>query len=205
MKYIDISLPLTNETLTHPSEDFFKIEPNRDLEKDGVSTSKITIGSHNGTHIDAPAHFIKGGQGVDKLKFEKLFGPCQILELNPKEKLITLEDIEGKINSERILFKTPNSNIIDQQYTKDYVSLSLEAAEYLVERKVKLVGIDYIAIEASGSPGHPVHTKLLENEIVIVEGLNLVEVNAGNYEIVVLPLRLTDLDGSPSRAILIQD
>lgn len=202
MRYIDISLPLTNETITHPSEDFFKIEPNRDLEKDGVATSKITIGSHNGTHIDAPAHFIKDGKGVDKLEFEKLFGPCQVLEVSPKEKLIDRRDVEGKINSERVLFKTSNSEIIDRSYTKDYISLSLEVAEYLVEKKVVLVGTDYIAIEASGSPGHPVHTKLLEKEIVIVEGLNLEDVNAGNYELVVLPLRLKNLDGSPARAIL---
>ena len=205
MKYIDISLPLTNGTLTHPSEDFFKIEPSRNLAKDGVATSKITIGSHSGTHIDAPAHFIKDGKGVDKLEFEKLFGPCQVLEVNPEEKLITRENIEGKINSARVLFKTPNSKIIDQPYTKDYLSLSLEAAQYLVEQKVTLVGTDYIAIEASGSPGHPVHTKLLENEIVIVEGLNLTNVNAGTYELIVLPLRLKDLDGSPARAVLIKN
>ena len=205
MKYIDISLPLSNRTITHPKEPKFSVEPQRALEKDGVATSKITTASHFGTHIDAPIHFIKGGDGVDEIDLEKLIGNCQVLEVSPQDKLITRVDIKGKIISERILVKTSNSRILDQPYTKEYISLSQGAAEYLVESGIKLVGTDYIAIEASGSPGHPVHTRLLERKIVIVEGLNLADIEVGNYKLIVLPLKLKGLDGSPARAVLIKE
>jgi len=204
MKYIDISLPLSNSTVAHPKEPKFSVEPQRTLEKDGVATSRITTASHFGTHIDAPAHFIKGSDGIDQIDLEKLIGTCQVLEVSPKDTLITRADIEGKINSKRVLFKTSNSSLLSTSYTKEYVSLGVDAVAYLLGRGIQLVGTDYIAIEAAGSPGHPVHTKLLENEIVIVEGLNLTGVSAGEYELIVLPLRLQDLDGSPARAIIIR-
>ena len=104
MKLIDISLAISNETLAHPSENFFKVEPNRQLPKDGVATSKTTLGSHSGTHIDAPAHFLENAKGVDKIDLEKLIGSCQVIAVSPKNQLIKRSDIEGKINSTRVLF-----------------------------------------------------------------------------------------------------
>ncbi|MEK0337157.1 MAG: cyclase family protein [Nitrosopumilus sp.] len=204
-KIIDISISLDNETLVHPSEEFLKIEPNRTFEKDGVRTSKITFGSHTGTHIDAPSHFLEKGKTIDEINLDKCMGKCQVVEISEELQTIEKEHIEGKINSKRVLFKTKNSKLLNKPYTKNITSLSISAAQYLIERSIVLVGIDYTGIEASGSPGHPVHTKLLENEIVIVEGLNLADVNAGNYELIVLPLKLKGLDGSPSRAVLIKD
>ncbi|MCH7541622.1 cyclase family protein [Patescibacteria group bacterium] len=205
MKIIDISLPLSTKTIAHPKEPRFLVTPQRNLESDGVSTSKITTASHFGTHIDAPVHFIKDGSGIDNIDLEKLIGTCQVLEVSPEENLITQADIEGKTTSERVLFKSSNSLLLTQPYTKEYISLSMGAAEYLVKSGVKLVGTDYIAIEASGSPGHPVHTKLLESKIVIVEGLNLANVEAGSYKLIVLPIKLKGLDGSPARAVLIEE
>lgn len=201
-KIIDISLSLYNGTLVHPSEEFLKIEPNRTFEKDGVRTSKITLGSHTGTHIDAPSHFLGKGKTINEINLDKCMGQCQVIEISEELQTIEKEHIDGKISSKRVLFKTKNSKLLNKPYTKNITSLSISAAEYLIERNVVLVGIDYTGIEASGSPGHPVHTKLLEKEIVIVEGINLSEVNPGNYELIVLPLRLTDLDGSPARAVL---
>lgn len=204
MKLIDISLSLNTETLTHPKEVPFQVEKQRDLEADGVATSKLTFATHFGTHVDAPAHFIKNGKGVDEVDLKSLIGPCQILKVTPENNLIMKSDLEGRVNSKRVLLKTNNSNLLKRPYTKDYTSLSLEAAEYLIGSGVVLVGTDYIAIEAAGSPGHPVHTKLLENEVVIVEGLDLANVENGNYEIIVLPLKLAGLDGSPARAVLVK-
>lgn len=201
-KIIDISLSLYNGTLVHPSEEFLKIEPNRTFEKDGVRTSKLTFGSHTGTHIDAPSHFLEKGKTIAEINLDKCMGKCQVVEISEELQTIEKEHIDGKINSNRVLFKTKNSKLLNKPYTKDITSLSISAAEYLIEKNIVLVGIDYTGIEASGSPGHPVHTKLLEKEIVIVEGLNLEDVNAGNYELIVLPLRLKNLDGSPARAIL---
>lgn len=205
MKIIDISLPISNETLVHPSEDFLTIEPNREFEKDGVRTSKITSGSHTGTHIDAPRHFLEKGKGIDEINLEKCMGPCQVIEIPEEVEIIEKSHVAGKINSPRVLFKTKNSSLLSKPYTKEFTSLSVSGAEYLIEKKVVLVGIDYVGIEASGSPGHPVHTKLLEKEVVIVEGLNLSNVTEGNYELRILPLRLENLDAAPARAILIRN
>jgi arylformamidase len=204
MQIIDISIPIGNKTLVHPSEDFLKIEPNRRFEKDGVRTSKIIIGSHTGTHIDAPRHFLEKGKGVDQIDLEKCMGPTQVIEIPKNVKIIEKEHLEEKINSPRILFKTKNSLLLNKPYTKNFTSLGVSGAEYLIEREVVLVGIDYVGIEASGSPGHPVHTKLLGNEVVIVEGLNLSKVTEGKYELRILPLSLTNLDAAPARAVLIQ-
>lgn len=205
MKIIDISLPISNETTVHPSEGFLKIEPNREFEKDGVRTSKITIGSHTGTHIDAARHFLEKGKGIDEIDLEKCMGRSQVIEIPEEVEIIERKHVEGKINLPRVLFKTKNSPLYDKPYTKNFTSLGISGAEYLIEKEVVLVGIEYIGIEASGSPGHPVHTKLLEKEVVIVEGLNLSKVGEGNYELRVLPLRLKNLDAAPARAILIRN
>ena len=203
MQIIDISLPISNKTLVHPSEDFLKIEPNREFKKDGVRTSKLTFGSHTGTHIDAPRHFLEKGLSANQIDLEKCMGPAQVIEIPKNVRIIEKEHLKGKINTPRILFKTKNSSLYNKPYSKDFASLGVSGAEYLIERKVVLVGIDYVGIEASGSPGHPVHTKLLGNEVVIVEGLNLSKVDAGDYELRILPLRLENLDAAPARAILI--
>ena len=205
MQIIDISLPISNKTLVHPSDDFLKIEPNREFKKDGVRTSKLTIGSHTGTHIDAPRHFLEKGKGVDQIDLEKCMGLAQVIKIPKNVGIIEKEHLEGKINTPRILFKTKNSSLYSKPYSKDFASLGVSGAEYLIERKVVLVGIDYVGIEASGSPGHPVHTKLLGNEVVIVEGFNLSKVTEGKYELRILPLSLTNLDAAPARAILIKN
>ena len=204
-KIIDISLPIDNETLVHPSEKFLNIQLNRSFEADGVRTSKITLGSHTGTHIDAPTHFLETGKMIDEIDLQKCIGESQVIEINAEIDLIERTHLEGKINSKRILFKTKNSKLLNKPYTKDFTSLGESGAQYLIDKGIELVGIDYIGIEASGSPGHPVHTKLLENEIVIVEGLNLENVNSGIYHLMALPLNLKCLDGSPARAVLVKN
>ncbi len=204
-KIIDISISLDNGTLVHPSEEFLKIEPNRSFEKDDVRTSKITLGSHTGTHLDAPSHFLEKGKSADQIDLKKCMGNCQVVEIPENVALIEKNHIEGKINSNRILFKTKNSKLLNKPFTKDFTSLGESGAAYLIDKGVDLVGIDYIGIEASGSPGHPVHTQLLKKEVVILEGLNLDNVNPGTYQLMALPLNLKCLDGSPARAVLIQD
>lgn len=204
MNIIDISLPLSEGTITHPKEPAIKFEPQRDLLKDGVATTRITIGTHVGTHIDVPSHFIYEGKTVDKVDLENLIGKCQVLEVTPKDQLIEKDDIEGKIEEKRVLFKTTNSELLNKEWTKEFISVSLEAAHYLISQGVVLVGIDYTGIEASGAEGHPVHKAFLENNAIILEGLNLAEVSPRTYELTVLPLNLKGLDGAPCRAILIE-
>lgn len=202
MKIYDISLTLSPELKTSPNENFFNLEFIKKFRENQVNLSKVTLGNHNGTHVDAPLHFLENGKGVDQINTEQLIGHCQVLEVLPKGFTIEKEDIETKITSERVLFKTTNSLLLDKPFTTEYISIGLSAAEYLVEQKVKLVGIDYFGCEAKGSPGHPVHNTLLRGEVVIVEGINLADIEAGEYAIFVGPLKIAGADGAPARVFL---
>ena len=206
MKIIDISLTLHPDLVVWQGDPNIELITDTTVEKDGSMNSNLRLGAHNGTHIDAPAHFIKDGFGVDKIEPQKLIGECTIIQIDSDT--ITANVLHGKNFESRVLFKTKNSErklLDDPNFHTDYVYLTENGVEYLIEKGVILVGTDYLGIEKKSAPGHPVHTKLLEKEIVIVEGLNLVNVEAGNYDLVALPLKLKDLDGSPARVLLIQD
>lgn len=239
---IDISLPIKEGMRTWPGEDWVKFALMTEFEKKGVRVSKLTLGSHSGTHIDAPRHFLKDGGGIDSIPVEKFVGPCVVIEMEPQDgKGITAEDIKVALNTtspipanfpltgniaaahekqshslftpsftrrgneleRHVLFKTRNSaHLADVTFYDEYVYLAASGAEYLLEQGVDLVGIDYLSIEKRGSLGHPVHTMLLENGVVILEGANLAEVKPGRYGIMAFPLRLEGLDGSPARVLL---
>ena len=177
------------------------------VEKDGCGFSQISLSSHTGTHVDAPSHFVKNGTGIDAIDLEKLIGPCRVLDLEGiGHDEITSEDLSSfEIKKgERILFKTGNYKLLKlSQFPDSYISLSLEGAKFLVEKGICLVGTDFLGIEKEKNPGHPVHTTLLKAGIVNVEGLDLSEVPAGEYQLVCLPLRVS-VDGSPCRAVLIK-
>ena len=205
MKIYDISLTLSPNLTTSPNEDFFHLEFVKRFAHNQVNLSKLTLGNHNGTHIDAPFHFVEDGKTVEKVDPEKLIGPCQVLEVAPKTNLIEKSDIEGKIKSKRILFKTSNSALLDKPFTSNYVSIGLSSAQYLAGLKTELVGIDYFGCEAKGSPGHPVHTVLLKSDVVIVEGINLLEVEPGEYEIFVGALKIAAAEATPARVFLIKN
>ncbi len=200
MTYYDITLPLSEQTPEWPGDTKYQRQ-----EKQGTAiVSKLTLSSHFGTHIDAPKHFLFAKSSVDKIPLDRLIGNYKVLAVRSRG-LISVQDIKntpiGK--DDRILFKTINSNIVSgAKFDPAYVSLSLEAAEFLVQKKIALVGIDYFGIEAKSAPGHPVHKILLKNNIVIVEGLNLQKVKAGLYQGAILPLKIEGGDGAPCRAVL---
>lgn len=200
MTFYDISLPISGAIPEWPGSTVFSRKEN----KTSAITSEIKIGSHFGTHVDAPKHFLFKKNTVDKIALNSLIGSFKIFELNSKT-IIRLADISKlKINAnDRIIFKTRNSKFINNRsFRTDYVSLSLPAAQYLAEKKILLVGIDYYGIEAKGSAGHLVHKTLLKKNIVIVEGLNLRAVKSGSYQGAVLPLKIVGGDGAPARAVL---
>ena len=200
MKFFDISLNLDNQTFAWPGDTrFIRIE-----KKGSGIVSQLVMSTHTGTHVDAPKHFLFDKAGVDKIQLAKLIGPARVVEIKSKN-LITAQDLEKlKVKKgERLLFKTRNSKLYKKgKFTDDYVSLSLEGAEYLAKKKISLVGTDYLGIEAKSAPGHPVHKTLLGAGIVNVEGLDLSQVKAGDYLLAVLPLKIRDSDGAPARAIL---
>jgi arylformamidase len=170
------------------------------------NVSVLQFGAHTGTHVDAPAHFIEGARRIDALSLESLIGPARVV-LVPDE---VLEIDPGFLNTcnlegvERVLFHTRNSKFWNEGFRKDFTHLSPEAAEKLVDLGVKLVGTDYLSIEKFHSGHHRTHLALLSKNVIIVEGLDLTGIEAGDYELICLPLRIAEGsgDGSPARAVL---
>ncbi len=178
------------------------------LEQNGCAVSWLSISSHTGTHVDAPSHFLQNSSGIDKIDLEKLIGDCLVVDFtNLNQMEITLKDLK-KIPIEkgsRVLFKTGNFKFLKgEKFPDGYVSLSEEGAKYLADKGVYLVGIDFLGIEKEDNAGHPVHKTLLAAGIVNLEGLDLSEVEEGQYEIICMPLRIKDCDGAPARVFLIK-
>lgn len=208
MKIFDVTIPVSEIVPTFPGDPMVKIDVcNSIAEGDAANVSQICLGLHTATHVDAPNHFIEGTRRVDKLDLDKLVGDCHVLELDENVMAITAQHVENLENVERLLFKTRNSqfwNEPEKGFRTDFTYISPEAAKILVEKGVKLVGIDYLSVEQFGAKSFDTHITLLENEIVILEGLDLREVSAGDYEMFCLPLKIVGGtgDGSPARTIL---
>lgn len=210
MPIYDLSVPLCAELPTYPGDPGIQISAWSSLENgDNANVSALNFGAHTGTHVDAPAHFLHGTKKVESLALEVLIGEAEVIEVPTDRRTIDGEFVarNWKEGMTRVLFKTRNSafwsgDFVD--FRTDFTHLELEAAQSLVERGVKLVGIDYLSIEKFGSKDHEVHLTLLSKEVIILEGLNLSEVPAGKYELICLPLRLRSKlgDGAPARAVL---
>jgi arylformamidase len=184
-----------------------KFEINTDLIKDNgidISVSSISTSLHIGTHIDAPLHYITNGDDVTKFNSEVLLGAVKVISI-ANEHEISLEELKNKsINKgDRVFFKTINSNTnwIFEPFKYDYVALSAEAAKYLAEKEVAMVGIDYISIGGIEN-NNEVHVTLLEKGICIVEGLLLKDIEEGIHELICLPLFIESAEGSPATVLL---
>jgi arylformamidase len=171
---------------------------------DGVNVSRITLGSHSGTHLDAPRHFFARGTAVDALDLEILLGPARVCAvMSPTH--ITADDLRALQleGSRRVLFKTTNAALWDMPgFQSNYVALTASAARLLVELGVALVGIDYLSIDAFERQDFPAHRILLGAGVLILEGLDLRAVPPGEYELIALPLLLQAGDGAPARVLL---
>lgn len=202
---IDISLPLNENTIVYPGNAPIKIESTKS--STGASyLSTVTIGTHTGTHIDAPRHVSESGMGVDEIDLARLLGVCRVLDFTKSVESITREELEAKNiqAGERILAKTNNSLRGYSSMYDDYIYLSAEGAAYLAEKQISLFGIDYLSIKKRGSSDNRPHTELLDKGIPIIEAVNLSAVEEGEYTLIALPLRFTGLDGSPIRALLLK-
>lgn len=210
MPIYDLSVPLSTELPTYPGDPGIQISAWSSLDNgDAANVSALNFGAHTGTHVDAPAHFLQNTKKVEALDLEVLIGVAEVIEVPGDRRTIDEEFVASNCQegTTRILFKTRNSAFWAGDYADfrtDFTHLDLPAAQWLVERGVKLVGIDYLSIEKFGSKDHAVHRALLSNEVIILEGLNLSDVPAGKYELICLPLRLRSKlgDGAPARAVL---
>jgi arylformamidase len=210
MPLYDVSVPICATTPTYPGDPSIEITKFLTLEDgDPANVSFFKFGAHTGTHVDAPAHFFKGGARVESLPLDVLIGEAHVVEV-PFECRVIDESMVREVCSSpvsRILFKTRNSDFwttSGQAFRADYTYIDPTAAQYLVEHDVKLVGIDYLSVERFESEDFATHRLLLSHDVVIVEGLDLRDVPAGRYELICLPLRVSEGsgDGAPARAVL---
>lgn len=209
MKIYDITVPISRETPIYQGDPGVDITSFEAIARgDSANVSQISLGVHTATHVDAPNHFIDGARRVHDLDPQKLIGPCRVIEVD--QSVVAIEPVHvGNLGDiERILFKTRNSQFWatpEDGFRTDFAYITPATAELLAENGILLVGIDYLSIEKSGSAGHPVHMTLLQNEIVILEGIDLRKVPPGDYELICAPLKYEGAtgDGSPARTFLV--
>ena len=177
-----------------------------DLERgDPCTVSLLEMGAHTGTHMDAPAHFVHGGRGIDTLPLDTAIGSARVITIRDPESIKEDELIRHRIRrGERVLFKTHNSaRCWDTDcFVEDFVYISATAAHYLTERQVRLVGVDYLSVGGFRRDGVDTHQTLLKAGIWIIEGLNLKRVRPGRVQLVCLPLKIAGADGAPARALV---
>jgi arylformamidase len=211
LDWIDITIPMpVDKPMPYWPTDPLppKIERIMDVDRgDKATMSQININSHNGTHIDAPLHFIYGGGSIDQMPLDTTVGRARVIEIKDPESVKVKEVEPYDIKSgERILFKTQNSEKAykTDKFVEDYVYIATETAHFLAEKKVRLVGLDYISIGSFRDMENigETHETLLKNGVYILEMINLSGVEPGEYELLCLPLRMERGDAGPCRAIL---
>jgi arylformamidase len=205
-KWIDISVTIKSGMAHWPDNPEIVVSKMLDMERGDVcNVSTLAMGSHTGTHMDGPLHFIRNGKSLDKMPLEATIGPCRVIEIKDNES-IKLEQIQGlKFKAgERILFKTPNSRRSwkTDNFDEDFVYISKEAAAFLAKAKIMTVGVDYLSVGGFRKDGVETHHALLGAGIWIIEGLNLSKIKPGKYELCCLPLKVLNSDGAPARAAL---
>lgn len=209
MRIHDISVPLLEDLPTWPGEQGMERTLVATQPEDPATVSYLAFGAHSGTHVDAPVHFLMDGGGMENFRLQTFVGPCFVADLRGVTDLITRDDLEGAgvpDDAERILALTRNSGWSerDTAFRSDYVAFDLSAAEWCVNRDIRLLGNDYLSVEAYGSGDHQVHKTLFGGGVAILEGLDLDGVSPGSYELSALPILIPGSDGSPVRAVLIE-
>lgn len=211
MTIFDITLSISNELPVWPGDPAINFYRVADVNHGDVCTlSRLESGSHIGTHLDAPLHFIKGGRTVDQLDLDVLIGPCVVVHV-PDADVINaalLNSLDLPAGTRRVLFRTRNSHIWGSAdsgtFRTDYVGVDRSGAEWLVGHGVQLVGVDYMSVAPFADTIAP-HNILLGAGVIAIENLNLAGIEAGNYHLICLPLKLKDGDGAPVRAILMRN
>lgn len=205
MKLFDATLPIQEGMLTFPGDPPFQIKPFFQRQKgDPFDLALMSFGTHLGTHVDPPAHYLDGGATVDEIPLGSLIGPAVVLDMRGRSQIDRQALEQAPLGDHvRVLFKTDNSSrLLEPSFFPDFVHLTADGARYLVQKKVRLVGNDYLSIERYQNPGAPVHHILLEAGVLIVEGVHLLDVPPGPYEIFCLPMKIKGADGAPARVLL---
>jgi len=204
-RLFDISMEITKDTIVYPGDTKIVFTEDNSISKgDTCNTWSMSFGSHMGTHVDAPKHFCEDGLTIDQLTPDFFVGKAKVYEVKNR-KYIGAEDIsEFDIQkNDIILLKTSNSELPTiGEFNTDFVYITAEAAVYLAEKGIKTLGFDYLSIEKYGSKSNDAHNTLLGNNIAVIEGLRLKNIEPGIYDIIALPINLLNGNGSPVRAFL---
>ncbi|HAF61636.1 MAG TPA: cyclase [Anaerolineaceae bacterium] len=211
MKIHDISIELSPSMVRWEGDPPMQIKQVLEM-KEGApyNLSEIAMSVHQGTHMDAPRHFLQDGNLIEDFSLELLVGETQVVTIPDGAESINadvLKILPIKKDIKRLLFKTRNSafwKTNPHEFQDDFISLSLDGADHLISLGIQLVGIDYLSISPADD-FRPVHARLMEKGIAIIETLDLSEVQAGFYTLVCLPLKLKGVEGAPVRAVLLQE
>ncbi len=203
--FYDVTLTISDTLIIWPTDPVVSIRKTSVISRgDAWNLSELKFGSHCGTHIDAPYHVDENGITVDQIPLDALIGKVTVFDIKNKEK-IDVEDLKSLEieHCKRIIFKTINSTYWNRtQFTKNFVYITKEAATCLAENNVKLIGIDSLSIDQFDNIHADAHHILLKKGVIIIEGLDLNKVKPGDYELIALPLKIKDGDGSPARVVL---
>jgi arylformamidase len=210
MKIIDISIPISSETPVWEGEKGISISQTMKIDGKSVfNVSRIEMGVHAGTHVDAPYHVVKDGDKVDQIPLDALIGEVHVVKVPDHISVIDedyLKDLPIIHSIERVLFKTKNSEFwINDKYTfnRDFLALNSQGAKYLSNTNLRLIGIDYFSISCMSDLVKP-HKILLQKGIYILENIDLRHVQPGRYDIFCLPMKITGVEGAPARVVLLE-
>jgi arylformamidase len=205
MKLIDISVPLDANLPTYPGNVPFTLEATKRIANGASSNvSGLHLSAHSGTHVDAPRHFFDNAAGTEALPLEMLLGRTRVIEVLSR-RAIGPEDLPDLSEDVRLLIKTHNSRFWGSpEFHQDYVGVTEAGARHLLDRGIKVLGVDYLSVEEFKKPGAPAHHVLLGGGAIVIEGLNLRDVEPGIYDMYCLPLLIVGGDGAPARVVLRQ-
>jgi arylformamidase len=211
MKFWDISLPISQGIPVWPGDPEISIKRVSKIE-DGANAnvSRMDIGCHTGTHVDAPYHFLPDGKTIETLPLDALIGPVQVIRIPDDISVITEDVVLAcgiRKGTNRVLFKTYNSAFwkkYGSQFRTEFAGIDDTGAQALVDMGVKLVGLDYLSVSPY-KKSRPTHEAFLKASVVLLEGVDLSAVEPGDYNLVCLPLKIQGADGAPARAVLTRE
>ncbi len=207
--WVDVTATLDPATTpVYEGDAPMKFEFLKDMRKgDALTLSAYSLGAHSGTHIDAPMHFVRDGVSIDRVSLTSLIGPGRVIDIPDSVQAIDAAELDRHEwrGAQRVIFRTRSSVrgwMASRTFHRDFAYIAPDAAQLLADAGVQLVGIDYLSTEQFGAPAPMAHRILLGKGIPIVEGLALEAVGAGEYDVIVLPMKVAGHEGAPARAVM---